>query len=128
MFWRDLERIILEHEAEPGHYLLPGSHANQHGTVLKPTRPLSGHGMHDWWYRCLQNAGIVPTGITAGERMHKARYTAGQRVLDHTGNLKAVQKLLGHAPIQTTADVYVDWDLDQLAATVADVLAEEEDE
>jgi site-specific recombinase XerC len=128
MFWRDLERIILEHEAEPGHYLLPGRHANQHGTVLKPTRPLSGHGMHDWWYRCLQNAGIVPTGITAGERMHKARYTAGQRVLDHTGNLKAVQKLLGHAPIQTTADVYVDWDLDQLAATVADVLAEEEDE
>jgi integrase len=109
MFWRDLERIILEHEAEPGHYLLPGRHANQHGTVLKPTRPLSGHGMHDWWYRCLQNAGIVPTGITAGERMHKARYTAGQRVLDHTGNLKAVQKLLGHAPIQTTADVYVDW-------------------
>ena len=106
MFWRDLERIILEHEAEPGHYLLPGRHANQHGTVLKPTRPLSGHGMHDWWYRCLQNAGIVPTGITAGERMHKARYTAGQRVLDHTGNLKAVQKLLGHAPIQTTADVY----------------------
>ena len=77
MFWRDLERIILEHEAEPGHYLLPGRHANQHGTVLKPTRPLSGHGMHDWWYRCLQNAGIVPTGITAGERMHKARYTAG---------------------------------------------------
>ena len=28
--------------------------------------------------------------------MHKARHSAGQRVLDHTGNLKAVQKLLGH--------------------------------
>jgi hypothetical protein len=24
------------------------------------------------------------------ERMHKARHTAGQRVLDRTGNLKAV--------------------------------------
>jgi site-specific recombinase XerC len=128
MFWRDLERIILEDQAQPGHYLIPGRHANQHGTTLKPTRPLSGHGMHDWWYRCLQNAGIVPTGITAGERMHKARHTAGQRILDATGNLKAVQKLLGHASIQTTGDVYADWDIDQLAATLADVLAEEEED
>lgn len=51
--------------------------------------------------------------------------TAGQRVLDHTGNLKAVQKLLGHESIQTTADIYVDWDIDQLAATLAGVLREE---
>jgi hypothetical protein len=47
--------------------------------------------------------------------MHKARHTAGQRVLDKTGNLKAVQKLLGHASIQTTGDVSADWDIDQLA-------------
>ncbi len=59
--------------------------------------------------------------------MHKARHTAGQRVLDHTGNLKAVQKLLGHASIQTTGDVYADWDIDQLAATLADVLSEDDD-
>ena len=49
--------------------------------------------------------------------MHKARHTAGQRLLDATeGNLKAVQKLLGHASIQTTGDVYTDWDIEQLAA------------
>lgn len=48
-------------------------------------------------------------------------HTAGQRVLDSTGNLKAVQKLLG----QTTGDVYADWDIDQLAATMAEVLADE---
>jgi hypothetical protein len=36
--------------------------------------------------------------------MHKARHTAGQRVLDATGNLKATQKLLGRASIQTTGD------------------------
>jgi integrase len=45
-----------------------------------------------------------------------------QRVLDATGNLEAVQKLLGHASIQTTGDIYADWDIDQLAATMADVL------
>ena len=50
--------------------------------------------------------------------MHKARHTAGQRVLDATGNLKAAQKLLGHASIQTTGDVYADWDIDQLADTM----------
>jgi hypothetical protein len=40
-----------------------------------------------------------------------------------------VQKLLGHASIQTTGDIYADWDIDQLAATMADVLAaDDEDE
>jgi len=57
----------------------------------------------------------VPKGETAGEHMHKARHTAGQRLLDATGDIKAVQKLLGHATIQTTADVYVDYDPAQLA-------------
>jgi integrase len=57
------------------------------------------------------HAGIVPEGVTSGERMHKARHTAGQRVLDATGNLKAVQKLLGHELIQTTGDIYTDWDV-----------------
>ena len=55
--------------------------------------------------------------------MHKARHTAGQRVLDRTGNLKAVQKLLGHASIPTTADIYTDWDIEQLAETMREVLA-----
>jgi site-specific recombinase XerC len=73
------------------------------------------HGLHDWWYARLQQAGIVPQGVTSGERMHKARHTAGQRVLDATGNLKAVQKLLGHESIQTTGDIYTDWDVEQLA-------------
>jgi len=69
---------------------------------------------------------VVTTGTTSGERMHKSRHTAGQRVLDATGNLKAVQKLLGHASIQTTGDVYADWDIDQLAATLLDVLRDDE--
>ncbi len=38
------------------------------------------------------------------------------------GNLKAAQKLLGHASIQTTADIYTDWDIDQLADTLLEVL------
>jgi integrase len=92
-----------------------------------PSKPMGIHGMHSWWYRRLADAEIVPEGTTSGERMHKARHTAGQRVLDATGNLKAVQKLLGHASIQTTGDIYADWDIDQLAATMADVLASDDE-
>ena len=55
--------------------------------------------------------------------MHEARPTAGQRVLERTGNVKAAQKRLGHASIQTTGDTYTVWDVDQLAATLLDVLA-----
>ena len=47
--------------------------------------------------------------------------------LDATGNLKAVQKLLGHSSIQTTGNIYADWDIDQLARTLADVLADEDE-
>jgi integrase/recombinase XerC len=127
-FWMDLERHILDVEAKPNHFLAclvkPIPRA---GIRRFPDRPMSSTAMHRWWYRRLEEAGIVPKGETAGERMHKARHTAGQRVLDHTGNLKAVQKLLGHASIQTTGDVYADWDVDQLARTLADVLAEEDE-
>ena len=52
----------------------------------------------------------------------RALTTNTQRVLDATGNLKAVQKLLGHASIQTTGDIDADWDIDQLTATLAQVL------
>ena len=51
--------------------------------------------------------------------MHKARHTAGQRVLDATGNIVAVKALLGHASIQTTADIYVDHDEAALRATMS---------
>jgi integrase len=109
-FWNDLEKLILEVEAQPGHFLLcrqksipKGKPPNRHPVMHRfPDQPMGVHGLHSWWYGCPQRAGIVPEGVTSGERMHKGRHTAGQRVLDATGNLKAVQKLLGHASIQTT--------------------------
>jgi integrase/recombinase XerC len=106
-FWHDLGRHIIDVGAEPSHYLMCRvKTVPRAGVVRFPTKPMGVHGMH--------------------LRMHKARHTAGQRVLDATGNLKAVQKLLGHASIQTTGDSYADWDIDQLAQTLADVLALED--
>lgn len=127
-FWMDLERHILDTEAQPAHFLMclvkPIPRA---GVRRFPERAMSSTATHRWWYRRLEDAGIVPRGETSGERMHKARHTAGQRVLDHTGNLKAVQKLLGHASIQTTGDVYADWDIEALTSTMADVLRDDDE-
>ncbi len=125
-FWHDLERHILDVAAKPDHYLMARQAGNKVSIKRDPTLAMGVHGAHRWWYRCLERAGVVDVGTTRGERMHKARHTAGQRVLDATGNLKAVQKLLGHTSIQTTADSYTDWDDDQLTSTLADLFASEE--
>lgn len=124
-FWMDLERHILDVDAEPAHFLMPRNRGNQKKEVLDPTEPMGGHGIHSWWYRRLSAAGIVEKGVEKGERIHKARHTAGQRVLDKTGNLKAVQELLGHASIVTTGDVYTDWSIEQLTATMVQVLEDD---
>ncbi len=76
------------------------------------------HGAHDWWYACQERAGLVAPGQTSGAKMHRSRYTAGQRILDATGNLKAAQALLGHASISTTADTYTDWDVERLESSL----------
>jgi integrase/recombinase XerC len=126
-FWNDLERLMVENELAGEHYLMCRQKTIPRVGVRRfPEKPMSDHGLHRWWYGCLERAGLVARGTLAGERMHKARHTAGQRVLDATGNLKAVQKLLGHESIQTTGDIYADWDVDQLARTMADVLKEDE--
>jgi hypothetical protein len=83
-FWDELGRLIVEEEARPDHYLLSRQKAIPKGAGARrrsvmhrfPDKPMGGHGLHTWWYRCLAR-GVVPEGTTRGERMHKARHTAG---------------------------------------------------
>jgi hypothetical protein len=82
----DLERHILDVQAQPQHYVMARVKGNGARVIRDPTKAMGVHGLHDWWYRRLQVAGVVAEGVTNGERMHKARHTAGQRVLDATGN------------------------------------------
>jgi hypothetical protein len=136
-FWNDLGRLIVEDESAPNHFLLPRREAiperwdpvagrNRRYPLLSRAA-MGAHGLHNWWYRCLGHAGVVLEGTRSGERMHKARHMAGQRCSTKTGNLKAVQKLLGDSSTQTTADISTDWDIDQLAASLSEVLLEDED-
>lgn len=124
--WMDLERLILDWEAEPEHYLMclvkPIPKA---GVRRFPQRPLSSTALHRWWYARLNDAGLVAKNTTGTQRtmnMHTARHTAGQRVLDATGDLKLTQKFLGHSSIQTTGDIYVDYDVAEVAQRIARIL------
>jgi site-specific recombinase XerD len=86
--------------------------------------PMGVHGLHKWWYACLQRAGVVAKGTTSGQRMHRlATQPVSASSTTPRGNLKAVQKLLGHSSISTTGDIYTDWDIDQLAETLRGMLA-----
>lgn len=120
-WWDDFEKLSFEIGAQPHWFLLWSRHTGR-GNRPNYDRPYGSRGAHEWWYRCLQRAEVVDVGVTAGERMHKARHTAGQRILDKTGNIKAVQKQLGHASPTTTMETYVDWDDTQLAETLREVL------
>jgi site-specific recombinase XerC len=61
---------------------------------------------------------------TCKERTFEAHSAGSSRLRLYIMNLKAVQKLLGHSSITTTADIYTDWDIDQLAATMREVTGE----
>ena len=100
---------------------LIGSDAYLLHTNSDPLKPLTPYRVHLWWYDRLTAAGIVEEGTTSGKKLHLARHTAGQRVLNATGNLKAAQELLGHASIATTGNVYTDWSVEEMRGTLEGV-------
>jgi integrase len=76
----------------------------------RPEKGLSGTAMHRWWYRCLERAGITAEGQWSGQKMHKARHSSGQALLEEFHDIKLVQKHLGHSSPTTTLETYVDYD------------------
>lgn len=67
---------------------------------------------HSWFDRALETAGLPTMTI------HDLRHTAASLAISAGGNVKAVQKMLGHASAAMTLDVYADLfddDLDAVA-------------
>lgn len=89
----DIERLILERQAQPDHFLLYPKNA--------PDRPMdAATSVHRWWTRCADRAGLPRFP------MHELRHTAITAFLRQNGNLKLAQMLARHASISTTADIY----------------------
>ncbi|MEQ8450597.1 MAG: site-specific integrase [Nitratireductor sp.] len=59
--------------------------------------PLTENGLKTQWRRVKRDAGVT------NFRFHDTRHTAATRLLRASGNLKYVQKLLGHAHLATTS-------------------------
>lgn len=74
--------------------------------------PVTYSGMKSEWRR------KVKADLDLDLRFHDTRHTRATRLLRTTGNLKVVQRLLGHADIDTTARYYAHVTLDDVRAAL----------
>ena len=65
--------------------------------------PLTSRGLQQIWKAAVKRAGL-PKELS----IHSARHTIAVHLLKKTGNLRQVQKQLGHASPATTANMYAD--------------------
>jgi integrase len=74
------------------------------GRIAGELRPITKEGLKSEFSRARESAGIPSSyeDPQRGYRWHDNRHTRATRLLRKTGNLKMVQKLLGHKKIETT--------------------------
>ena len=78
------------------------------------------HNDHGWFASAVKAAGVPAMTL------HSLRHTAASLAISSGANVKAVQKMLGHASAAMTLDVYSDLfddDLDAVASRLDDGLA-----
>ena len=76
--------------------------------------PLTTEGLMQLWKVAIKRAGL-PKELS----IHCARHTIAVHLLKKTGNLRQVQKQLGHANPATTANMYADIAFEDMQAGVA---------
>jgi integrase len=74
--------------------------------------PVTYEGMKTEWRR------KVKTDLDLDLRFHDMRHTRATRTLRETGNLKVVQRLLGHSDISTTSNYYAHVTMDDVRAAL----------
>ena len=98
----------------PNDLVFPGSF----GQHMKRTRVSTGS--RSWFKTALVDSGLAPMTL------HDLRHTAASLAISSGANVKAVQRMLGHASAAMTLDVYADLfddDLDALAQRLDDAAA-----
>jgi integrase/recombinase XerC len=106
---------FVDRAPEPDDFLLYPEKRTEGGRILAayPKRRMSGPTVHRWWYRHLERAGLVGTGMTSGLNMHRARHTFATD-LRRVADLGAASQALGHSDLSTTASIYGHYDLSDL--------------
>ena len=77
---------------------------------------LTKYGLQQIWKSAVKRAGL-PKELS----IHCARHTMAVHLLRKTGNLRQVQKQLGHASPATTANMYADISFEDMQAGVTDL-------
>ena len=95
----------VEQPVEPDSHLFHGKRG-----------PLSAQGLQQIWKRAIAEAGL-PAELS----IHSARHTLAVHLLKKTGNLRIVQKQLGHASPTVTANMYADVSFEDMADAVTAV-------
>lgn len=80
--------------------------------------PLTAQGLQRIWKAAIRRAGL-PAELS----IHSARHTMAVALLKRTGNLRQVQKQLGHSSPATTANMYADVSFEDMQQGVTGLYA-----
>jgi integrase len=108
-----MDFLISDARLKPSDYLWYDKPGGSFATQLRRSQPIAPTSFGRWWYRCLDDARVAyikrnpKAGITGHGNPHCARHTFATRWRMRGLALDDLQKILGHASVKTTSDLYV---------------------
>jgi integrase len=98
---------FVSRRPEPDDYLLYPEKRTPDRRVhwADPKKACAPNTVHRWWYRMLEQAGLVGHGVRSGLNMHRARHTFATE-LRRVAGVEAASQALGHSDLSTTLGIY----------------------
>lgn len=114
-----LADLFLEEGMEWRHYLWYTRYVNEYATTIKRNRSLGDGAFHRWWERMCEESGVRYRNV------HVCRHTYATDMLRRKVGMRSVSKMLGHASIKTTVDLYDHMDVEEAAEEIDKAFAED---
>jgi integrase len=98
---------FVDRRPDPDDYLLYPEKRTPDRRVhwADPKKACAPNTVHRWWYRMLEQAGLVGHGVRSGLNMHRARHTFATE-LRRVAGVEAASQALGHSDLSTTLGIY----------------------
>lgn len=98
---------FVERRPQPDDYLLYSEKRTPDRRIYwaDPKKPCASNTVHRWWYRMLEQAGLVGHGVRSGLSMHRARHTFATK-LRRVAGVEAASQALDHSDLSTTLGIY----------------------
>ncbi len=107
---------LIKHLKEYIENRTTGGKASTGQLLIGERGSLTKYGLQQIWKSAVRRAGL-PKELS----IHSARHTMAVHLLKKTGNLRQVQKQLGHASPATTANMYADISFEDMQNGVTDL-------